>query len=255
MVSSGYAYNAERLGGLESSEYSHVDHTHHSLDAADGSPSQAVYVDDDGNVGVGTISPSGLLDVAGDVNTSSTYKVRGETVLAADENHNTLVGESAGMGLTTGEMNTAVGSHAGYSLMYGYGNTFVGLSAGLAVSESDANTFVGHKAGAFNHGERNTFVGALTGGSDVSAGSDNVFIGYSAGDLLPNVDDALVIGNIANPHLIQGDFAEGIVQLNDILSLRPRSGPPPDPEKGWMYMDDNTDKLMVYDGTSWQACW
>lgn len=39
----------------------------HSLDASDGSPSDAVYVDVDGKVGLGTQNPSGQLDVAGDI--------------------------------------------------------------------------------------------------------------------------------------------------------------------------------------------
>jgi len=41
------------------------EHSHHSLDAADGSPTQAVYVDDAGRVGVGTTAPGAQLDVAG----------------------------------------------------------------------------------------------------------------------------------------------------------------------------------------------
>ncbi|MFH1844771.1 MAG: hypothetical protein ABIF77_16385 [bacterium] len=39
----------------------------HSLDAADGSPPEVVYVNDDGQVGINTTSPEELLDVNGDV--------------------------------------------------------------------------------------------------------------------------------------------------------------------------------------------
>ncbi len=39
--------------------------TGHSLDAPDGDPLDAVYVDNDGNVGIGTNSPSSVLDVRG----------------------------------------------------------------------------------------------------------------------------------------------------------------------------------------------
>jgi len=37
----------------------------HSLDAADGSPTDALFVDNDGNVGIGTLSPGAELEVAG----------------------------------------------------------------------------------------------------------------------------------------------------------------------------------------------
>jgi hypothetical protein len=39
----------------------------HSLDAADGDPSDALFVDSNGNVGIGTTSPSALLDVEGKI--------------------------------------------------------------------------------------------------------------------------------------------------------------------------------------------
>lgn len=41
----------------------------HSLDAADGTPIDVVYVDNDGNVGIGTTSPQDKLEVSGDMMT------------------------------------------------------------------------------------------------------------------------------------------------------------------------------------------
>lgn len=39
----------------------------HSLDAADGDPADAVFVDNDGKVGIGTASPTARLNVEGDL--------------------------------------------------------------------------------------------------------------------------------------------------------------------------------------------
>ncbi len=111
LVSSPYAFtamNAENLGGLPSSEYATgdelsvagtintpsnpVDWTQlknvpsgfadgtddaggtgdgHSLDAADGDPVNVVYVDNTGNVGVGTLTPEEKLHVSGDIRLDS----------------------------------------------------------------------------------------------------------------------------------------------------------------------------------------
>ena len=46
-----------------------------SLDAADGSPINAVYVDEEGNVGIGKTSPVAKLDVAGDIAVNSTLVI------------------------------------------------------------------------------------------------------------------------------------------------------------------------------------
>ena len=47
----------------------------------------------------------------------------------------------------------------------------------------------------------------------------------------------------------------GKTTINDVMNLTPRTTAPATPSKGDMYMDDTTNKLMVYDGTTWQACW
>ncbi len=50
---------------LASTAYSLRAERAHALDAPDGDPDKAVYVDDDGNVGIGTMTPEANLDVAG----------------------------------------------------------------------------------------------------------------------------------------------------------------------------------------------
>lgn len=51
------------------------------------------------------------------------------------------------------------------------------------------------------------------------------------------------------------DNPQQILHVNDVMRLEPRSTAPANPSKGDIYMDDSSDKLMVYDGSIWQACW
>ena len=45
------------------------------------------------------------------------------------------------------------------------------------------------------------------------------------------------------------------VTLKDVLNITPRATAPVAPAKGDIYFDNVTNKLRVYDGTTWQNCW
>ena len=45
------------------------------------------------------------------------------------------------------------------------------------------------------------------------------------------------------------------VTVKNVMNLEPLSTTPINASKGDMYMNGTTNKLMVYDGTIWQACW
>jgi len=62
-ASAAEAANAVALGGRPAEAFADSSVDGHSLDAADGDPEDAVYVDDYGRVGVGTSSPATFLDV------------------------------------------------------------------------------------------------------------------------------------------------------------------------------------------------
>jgi hypothetical protein len=72
VVSAGYAYKAEEavdadtLDGSHASAFASTSHGHASLDAADGDPQRALLVDNDGNIGIGTMNPARKLEVNGD---------------------------------------------------------------------------------------------------------------------------------------------------------------------------------------------
>ena len=62
-----YALNADTVDGQDASAFAQATHSHSSLDAADGSPTHAIYVDNEGGVGIGTTDPgTNRLKVAGD---------------------------------------------------------------------------------------------------------------------------------------------------------------------------------------------
>ncbi len=45
------------------------------------------------------------------------------------------------------------------------------------------------------------------------------------------------------------------LHVSDVMRLEPITVAPAPPSKGDMYMDDTTNKLMIYDGITWQAYW
>ena len=59
IASVGYAINSDMVDGKHASDLGN----RHSLDAADGDPTDVVYVDNDGHVGIGTISPLAKLQI------------------------------------------------------------------------------------------------------------------------------------------------------------------------------------------------
>jgi hypothetical protein len=133
-----------------------------------------------GTVGIGTTSPAAKLDVAGDINVASDYKIDGNTVLSVPGTGNTLVGVGAGA-VNTGICNTFTGMEAGlYNTTGGY-NTFSGYLAGNGNITGGSNTFSGSTAGRYNTtGNANTFLGAMAGSSNTTGG-ENTFSGSGAG--------------------------------------------------------------------------
>jgi len=66
-TTAGYALtagDADTLDGQHASDFASASHSHYALDAADGSPTEALYVDNDGEVGIGTTTPAGPLHIS-----------------------------------------------------------------------------------------------------------------------------------------------------------------------------------------------
>ena len=182
-----------------------------------------------GKVGIGTPSPGEKLDVNGNINVNSVYKIGGSTVLSvtstntllgigagANNNtgsNNTFLGRDAGWRNTSGYRNTFLGYKAGYSNTAGYFNTFLGNSAGFSNTNSNSNTFLGQDAGYSNAtGSCNTFLGRDAGYHN-NEGGGNVFIGFCAGCNETGSNKLYIANSDADPPLIYGDFSTGRVGI------------------------------------------
>jgi len=195
VISSGFALNAEHLDGLDSTAFltTEADPQVGAI-ATGGVPrftgttlESGTISDVGGKVGIGDPSPSFALDVSGDVNAASAYRINGNKILSSSSN-NTLAGFDTGVNLS-GADNTLVGAKAGQFMTTGNSNVLMGRLAGQGTSSGNSNTFVGTGAGQAANGSRNVFLGNFAGAN--STGSDQLFIENSGS---------------ADP-LIYGDFA------------------------------------------------
>jgi hypothetical protein len=161
-----------------------------------------MYASVSGNVGVGTASPAAKLDVGGNVNVDSLYKIWGRTVLSIPDTSNTFVGVGTGTN-NMGAYGTFMGLYAGHDNQ-GHYNSFIGGTAGSSNTTGEANTFVGAKAGVLNTtGTFNTFVGQDAGGNNTTGGS-NTFIGQDAGNSNTTGQNNTFVGRSAGLSLETG---------------------------------------------------
>jgi hypothetical protein len=195
-VPAGFADGTDDTGGTGDG---------HSLDAADGSPTDAVYVDGVGNVGIGTTTPDDGLDIVGDVDLTGDLKIGGTPVLSVDLAGNTAIGAEAGYG-TTGQHNTFLGSGSGFANTTGSSNVFAGTYSGLANTIGSANTLIGYSAGAANDsGWGNTCLGYLSGNANIDA-DINTFIGYYSGKSNTVGNGNTFLGSMAGWLNIDGEY-------------------------------------------------
>ena len=191
----------------------------HSLDAADGDPVDALFVNNDGNVSIGA-----ELDVVGSIRSDGTLVCLADgtdcppgtpnpnIITEGTPAFNTAIEVDALVSNTTGRNNTASGYLALLENTTGFNNTASGLQALLNNNIGNHNTATGVSALALNTiGNRNTATGASAlfrndSGDDNTAtglgalkakttGDFNIALGFGAGLNLTTGDKNIYIGN------------------------------------------------------------
>lgn len=125
----------------------------------------------DGKFGVGVTAPNALIQVAGLVNFDPTL-------------FNTLLGQTAGAAITTGNFNVAVGYRALLTDLTGANSVAVGTSAMRFNSDADNNVAVGFDAARGNADYTNiggVYVGYQAGFTAATGSNYNTFIGNNSG--------------------------------------------------------------------------
>jgi len=191
-----YADNADKLDGNHSSAFAWKTHSHYWLDAADGNPTNALYVDNEGNVGIGTTTPSAKLTVEGGTIKATNYlaysgAIYGETTVAnsagvwgkaTDSGGSGVLGENSADDGVTGWSITGTGVH-------GQSNSHNGVegssSSGTGVyGRSDSGIGVhGEASGTLGRGVYGQYIGTIGIGVYGFARGDSVSGVYGDGQI------------------------------------------------------------------------
>ncbi|MBP8042233.1 MAG: hypothetical protein KAZ36_10035 [Bacteroidales bacterium] len=182
-------------------------------------------------VGVGTTTPNAAVQVNGNISLSD----------QADHN---------GSARIIGHPTACVGNHGPLTIQAksNVWSPYLASGGDLILAAGDGNS--SNPVSDNRMGEVYIRPGANTYGA---GGSGNVVI-QGATTVGSYVDRIFVNGSNGNVGI--GTSAPATkLHVNAVMRLEPLASAPVSASKGDMYFNGTTNKLMVYDGTTWQACW
>tara|TARA_R110000803_G_scaffold23094_2_gene56951 strand:+ start:68 stop:2989 length:2922 start_codon:yes stop_codon:yes gene_type:complete len=110
---------------------------------------------------------------------------------------NVFIGEdSVSLGICTGDNNVSIGNGAGKDITSGTDNVFIGTNAGANSLNLTNNICIGKDTGktATALGGRVIAIGQSTMSAGTATGSDNIAMGYQAGNILTSGKENIMIG-------------------------------------------------------------
>ena len=210
-----------------SNNYTHPNHSGEVTSTGDGATVITDDVVDEANLKVSNSPTNGYFLSAQSGNTGGlTWAAAGVTEDAQDNIqigtdagadfsgtsavNNTLIGESAGKNITTGDRNICLGNNAGRSILDGADQIVIGYNSLYHSSGNHTgqeNVIIGNYIGTDTTvwADKNTIVG-LKAGQNITKASNNVFIGFKSGLKATEPVGNVGIGHLSPGGLTSGDF-------------------------------------------------
>ena len=135
------AANAVALNGATTITGTTADNTAAALIVKDNGANTLIFARNDGHVGIGDVAPANMLSVAGNIDTTTVYKIDNFNVLKSDASisNTILLGNDAGKNVT-GDNNTILGGGAAPALTSGKGDIVIGK--GVDVPAASVNDYL-----------------------------------------------------------------------------------------------------------------
>ena len=188
---------------------------------------------------------------------------------------NTSIGSSAGYSnSTSASYNTFIGFRAGYKGgQFGGQNVSIGhdtlyscganISKNVIIGDTSAyqvatltsdNVFIGHGVIYSNTSQvdSSVFIGKDSGNATTSAITKAVVIGFECGKTYASSNRLMIDVSDTDTPLIDGDFTNRVLTINEVLKLQPSSAPS-SASIGMIYFDSTANKLKVYTGSAWET--